>query len=215
MPLAALALLLAAQGPLPAAPSLADSPPSPRAAESLPSLRADSATLFHFARLSASAPPADTAVEPDTVERRPIAVEYSGFYATRQTIHKYASYAMLPLFVAQYFAGRELLTKGPDAAQWAKSTHRPIATGVTVLFGVNTVTGVWNLIEARKDPAGRTRRTVHALMMLAADAGFVATGLVAEDARESGGRRDLHQALALSSMGVATASWVMMLVWRD
>ncbi len=36
-----------------------------------------------------------------------------------------------------------------------------LAASIAVLFGVNTVTGVWNLRDARKDPAGRTRRTVH------------------------------------------------------
>jgi len=42
-------------------------------------------------------------------------------------------------------------------------------------LGLNSVTGVWNLWESRHQPAGRTRRTLHGLLMLAADAGFGAT----------------------------------------
>jgi hypothetical protein len=101
-----------------------------------------------------------------------------------------------------------------------------VAASIGVLFGVNSVTGVWNLMESRKNPAGRTRRTVHGILMLAADAGFVATGLLApgegggEDGQSgrtqaSSGSRSTHRAVALSSMGVALASYLMMLFWRD
>jgi len=41
------------------------------------------------------------------------------------------------------------------------------------------MTGVWNLGEAMKDPNHKTKRMAHGLMMLGADAGFVATGLMA------------------------------------
>jgi hypothetical protein len=47
--------------------------------------------------------------------------------------------------------------------------------------------------------------------MLLADAGFTATGLLAEGAEESGDDRRLHRTVALTSIGVATASYVMML----
>ena len=138
-------------------------------------------------------------------------MEYSDGYFTRLTIHKYASYAMLPLFAAQYLAGRELMEKGDQAPEWARQSHGPLAAGVAGLFAVNTVTGGWNLWEGRRDPEGRTRRTVHGALMLLADAGFAATGMLAEDAEESSGRRDLHRTVALSSMAVSLLSYAVML----
>ena len=147
--------------------------------------------------------------------RRPVAIEYSDFYATRLAIHRYASYTMLPLFVAQYIAGEDLLKNGTNASSFARNWHRPLATSVAVLFGVNTVTGLWNLWDSRHDPAGRTRRTIHSLLMLTADAGFVATGITAQQARNSGSRRSLHQKLAIGSMAISVVGDLMMLIWKD
>jgi Na+/H+ antiporter NhaA len=145
----------------------------------------------------------------DTVQAP--AVEYSDWYGRRLTIHRWASYATLPLFAFQYAAGDQLYRKSVDAPEWAKRWHGPAATGIAVLFGVNTVTGVWNLWEARKDPEGRKWRTAHAVLMLAADAGFTATGMVAERAERSESARRQHRTIALSSMAVATVSYLMML----
>jgi hypothetical protein len=47
--------------------------------------------------------------------------------------------------------------------------------------------------------------------MLASDAGFAATGMLAESAERSAERRRLHRNVALSSMAVATASYLMMI----
>jgi hypothetical protein len=138
-------------------------------------------------------------------------IEYSDWYERRLTIHKWASYTTLPLFAFQYFAGRELYEKSSDAPSWAKTGHGIAATGVAALFTVNTVTGVWNMWDARKDPEGRKWRTAHAVLMLAADAGFTATGLLAEKAESSPDDRRLHRTVALSSVAVATASYLMML----
>lgn len=142
---------------------------------------------------------------------RVASVEYSDWYERRRTIHKWASYAMLPLFAFEYVAGRKLRDESTDAPGWAKSGHGVAATGVAALFVVNTVTGGWNLWEARKDPAGRKWRTAHAVLMLAADAGFTATGLLAEKAEGSPENRRRHRNIAISSMAVATASYLMML----
>lgn len=138
-------------------------------------------------------------------------VEYSDAYFTRLTIHKYASYAMIPMFVAQYVAGEQLLDKGDDAPGWARDIHGPLAAGVAGLFAVNTVTGGWNLWEGRHDPEGRTRRLLHGGLMLLADAGFAATGVLAEDAEENSDRRSLHKTVAISSMGVSLLSYAIML----
>lgn len=143
--------------------------------------------------------------------RRPPPVEYSDWYERRLTIHKWASYATLPLFAFQYVAGKQLYDKSIDAPSWAKNGHGIAATGIAALFTVNTVTGVWNLWDARTDPEGRKTRMVHGLLMLAADAGFTATGILAEKAERSADNRRLHRNIAISSVAVATVSYLMML----
>ena len=59
-----------------------------------------------------------------------------------------------------------------------------VATAVAGLFGVNTITGSLNWWETRAQPGGRTWRTAHAALMLLADAGFTATGLLADEAED-------------------------------
>ena len=157
-------------------------------------------------------PPAPTAPTP-----RPKAFEYSDGYRTRLKIHKYASYATLPLFVAQYSVGQKLYDgTGSDST---RSVHGALAATTAALFAVNTVTGVWNLSEGRKDPNHRTKRTIHGVLMLVADAGFVATGLMApenehegEGGGGSGTSASTHRSVAIASMGVATVAYLMMLI---
>jgi len=139
------------------------------------------------------------------------AFEYSAAYYTRLDIHRWGSYAMLPLFAFQYLAGRELFDEGPTAPEWAEEGHGLAAGAVAGLFALNTVTGVWNLWEGRKDPQDRGRKVFHAVMMLAADAGFTATGLLADDAEESLARRKTHRTVALASIGMATIGYASML----
>ncbi|HEV2736509.1 MAG TPA: hypothetical protein VGV85_16805 [Longimicrobiaceae bacterium] len=79
------------------------------------------------------------------------------------------------------------------------------------LFTLNTVTGVWNLWEGRREPEGRGRRTAHALLMLAADAGFTATGVLGDRAANGGGSRTVHRNVALGSMATAVAGYLVML----
>jgi len=150
--------------------------------------------------------------------QRPRAIEHSDFYYTRLEIHKIASLATAPLFVTEYFLGQKLIGD-PTASSSTRSAHQLVALGIGGLFAVNTVTGVWNLWDSRKDPAGRARRYLHAALMIAADAGFVATAAAAP-----GGRRfrttgstaaTTHRALAIGSMSTALASYVMMLLWKN
>lgn len=149
---------------------------------------------------------------PDTGRARP--VELSDGYYRRNAIHHAASYAMVPLFAAQYVSGRRIHADLSDAPRWARRTHRVAATGVAALFTVNTVTGVWNLWEGRRVKEGRGRRLVHSALMLAADAGFAYTGLLAERAEEdfTGRNRRLHRTVALTSVGVSAAGYLVMLV---
>lgn len=154
-----------------------------------------------------------TAAQADTTRRRPVAIEYSDWYGRRLRIHQLASWTMLPIFVAQYAAGQQLLDKGRDGApQWARDWHPALAGATGVLFGVNTVTGAWNWWDARQDPTARRWRTAHAVLMLVADAGFAITPAFAEDEGErDGSRLQTHKSIALTSMGIAAASWLMML----
>ncbi len=217
---AVLALALAQQGP---------ASPIPRFPEATP--------VAALAALSSAAPvPADTpvvtagatapvaadsghaafrgAAAPTDTPRarpRPRAVEYSDWYGRRLAIHRVASYALLPLLGLQYYTGTQLMAKGANAPDWVIRTHAPLATTAAAVFGLNTVTGVWNLWDARKDPNGRFSRTAHALLMLASDAGFLAAGSMGHKAVQDGATRSLHKTIALSSMGVALVGYAIML----
>lgn len=152
-------------------------------------------------------------VSSDTgTKRRPL-VEYSDWYGRRLAIHRVLSWSMLPLFAASYYTGDRLARDGRAASpNWVRRTH-PLAAGAAAgVFGVNTLTGVWNLWEARKDPEGRTRRILHSTLFLLADAGFAYAGSLGEDASENGAIRSRHRTIALSSMGVSTAGWLVMLL---
>jgi len=181
-------------------PSLAEHPSPFPSAE--PSLMA-----------SASASPArdpQAALTP-----RPMAFEYSDAYRTRLKIHKYASFATAPLFIAQFAVGQKLYDG--NASDGTRSAHSALAVSTAALFGVNTVTGVWNLYEGRKDPNKSRKRKLHGILMLAADAGFVATGMLAPDdddegEGEGGGNRSTHRTVALASMGIATVAYLIMLI---
>lgn len=150
---------------------------------------------------------------PSATEQRPQAFTYSDGYNIRRKIHMAASWATIPLFVGQYVAGQKLYDG--EGGESAKSWHGALAGGVAALFAVNTATGVWNLWEARGDPNGRSRRLIHGLLMLGADAGFVATGLMApDDDEEGGGDRSAHRTVAITSMGIAAGSYLYMLFTR-
>ena len=190
-------------------------------------VRADSSIVSYVPRMSASAVAWQSS--PLTVVRRATpdsepaqrrrAVEHSDWYYRRLTIHKATSFATVPLYVTEYILGDKLFDG--DAGSSTKSAHQAVATGIGVLFGVNTVTGVWNLWETRHEPAGKARRITHAVLMLASEGGFVATAALAPEG-ESGefgedddGNRDTHRNVALGSMGVSLVSYLMMYLWKD
>jgi len=145
----------------------------------------------------------------------PQLVDYSDAYYTRLKIHKWASYLTLPLFLGEWYTGNKLLKESPPPS-WVRPTHRAFAGGVGALFVVNTITGGMNLWEGRHDPDGRTRRFIHAGLMMLADAGFVATGITGYHLRGQYAflghdRRALHQHVAMASMITALVSYAMML----
>jgi hypothetical protein len=147
---------------------------------------------------------------PQTSPPPTVAFEYSDGYRLRAKIHKISSFATLPLFGAEAIVGQSLYD---DPTSGKKDAHLAIAAGIGALFAVNTTTGVWNLIEARKDPSHRTRRLVHGLMMLGADAGFLATAALGPESEhgESEGSRSTHRAVAFTSISLATAGYLIML----
>ena len=162
------------------------------------------------------------AIVDDTTRPRARAIVYSDWYTRRLTIHQWASWTLLPLSVAEYAVGQKLYTEAPGADRSLRDTHKLIAAGIEGLFAVNTVTGAWNLWDARHDPNGRTRRLVHGISMLVADAGFLAASATGPGNRclrfgtcdPNDVRARTHKELAVASFGLSTASWLMMLVWK-
>jgi hypothetical protein len=158
------------------------------------------------------------AIPQEAPARRAVPVEYSDFYKTRAKIHKYTSIATLPLFVANYFVGQDLYNHPGDESK--KGLHGGLVAGTAVVFGVNTVTGVWNLWEGRKDPTHRAKRMTHGILMIIADVGFLATAALAPDYENEGEHGGVptsmsgastHRTVALTSMGIATVSYLIML----
>jgi hypothetical protein len=158
-----------------------------------------------------------TLFEQDTAQQpvHPTAIEHSDAYRTRAKIHKYASFATLPLFAAELALGQSLDGTNDGSK---KGAHAAVGAGIVGLFAVNTVTGAWNMFgEGRRDTEGRTLRLVHALLMMAADVGFVATTLSAPSTGQKGAPtfesdRRTHRNLAIASVSVGTAGYLIMLL---
>jgi hypothetical protein len=161
--------------------------------------------------------PGTQAPSAQTTAGRPKAVSYSNGYILRSKIHKYASFATLPLFAAEAVVGQKLYDENESDSS-LRSVHSGLAYGIVGLFGANAVTGVWNLWEGRKDPHGHGKRLFHGILMLGASAGFVATAALApheeEGERSSSNDRSLHRNVAIVSMGVATVGYIYMLLAR-
>jgi hypothetical protein len=145
---------------------------------------------------------------------RPVAVEYSDAYRIRAKIHRVSSFATLPLFGTEAILGQSLYA---NPTQGRKDAHLAVAGAMGALFAVNTVTGVWNLVEARKDPVRRKRRLLHGLLLLGADAGFLATAALGPESEhgEAEGSRGAHRAVAFTSIGLATAGYLVMILGGD
>ena len=204
MHIAALALLVALTGP---------SDTVRVVPESASTIRPVDVTVTLPERLAL---PVSLQIGSDTIPRRRRSIEVSEWYERRLRIHRYGAYATIPLFAFQAAAGNELYHKGSAADGWARNGHRVGATALATVFGVNTVTGLWNLWDSRAVEQGRARRTIHTLLMLASDAGFAYAGIkLSEDAEQSADARRRHRNTAYASMGVAVTGAGMMLLWRD
>jgi hypothetical protein len=144
---------------------------------------------------------------------RPLAIEYSRGYEIRAKIHKYASFATLPLFATELALGQSIYND-PDA-KTRRNAHITVGTAISGLFAVNTVTGVWNMWSSRNDPNHRKRRLLHGILMLGADAGFAATFAAGPSGHDGSGfdaDKRTHRTLAFTSIGLATGSYLIMLI---
>ncbi len=146
------------------------------------------------------------------------AVEHSDAYQLRAKIHKYASFATIPLFATELLLGQSLYNT-PSNTQSLRGIHAVVGAGIVGLFGVNTVTGAWNLFgEGWSDKQGRTLRLVHGLLMMAADVGFLATTASGPNSNSRRGAltfetdKVTHRNIAIASMSVGTASYLLMLL---
>lgn len=180
--------------------------------------------LWHVDWLSATAEPATVTttrgliLEASVLQQttaQPVhaaAVEHSDGYLMRAKIHRYASYATLPLMATELALGAAIYD---GDSGWKKGMHAAVGTGIVALFGANTVTGVWNLFGESWNDAGRGRRLVHGLLMLAADAGFAATAM-STPSEHSGlsftADRATHRNLAITSIGLGTTGYLLMLL---
>ena len=156
-------------------------------------------------------------VQPQDVQPlHPAAIQHSDAYQTRAKIHKYASFATLPLFAAEVALGQSLYN-GTANTGGKRTAHSVVGGGIIGLVGVNTVTGAWNLFgEGRRDKEGRTLRLVHGLLMMASDAGFLATWASGPKSTGRGATtfdtdRVRHRNMAIASVSVGTAGYLLML----
>ena len=152
----------------------------------------------------------------DTLPRRRRAIEVGDWYERRLRIHRYGAYAVLPLFALTAVSGNALYDDPRNGPEWAKNGMRYGATALAGVFTSNTVTGLWNLWDSRTVPKGRTRRTLHAVLMLASDAGFTYAGAkLANEAENSVDKRREHRTWAYGSMATTLAAITVIKYWPE
>jgi hypothetical protein len=144
------------------------------------------------------------------------AIEHSAAYETRAKIHRYASLATLPLFGTELMLGQSLYNGNGGGSK--RGAHAAVGATIAGLFAVNTVTGAWNMFgEGRSDPNNKKLRLLHGLLMMAADAGFMATAASAPDGEGERGSGDAssgratHRSIAIASISMGTVGYLAML----
>ena len=152
----------------------------------------------------------------DLQDARPVAIEYSEAHETRAKIHKYSAWATLPLMATEFALGESLYNDPNVLTSSQKGVHGAVGAALIGFFGVQSVTGVWNLVESKQAP-GHTKRLVHGLLMLAAEGGFVASALTAPSTSRSAlpnydASKATHRDIAIVSIGVGTAGYLLMLL---
>jgi len=153
---------------------------------------------------------------PAPTQTAPTRTPYTHAYEVRQEIHKYASYATLPLFATEFALG-ESLGSEPGSSSSARGLHAAVGTGLVGLFFVNTVTGGWNLWQSRHEKDHRTPRMIHSFLMIGANAGFVATAASAPSKHNPATfdhDRTRHRNIAIASIGIGNAGYLLALFGR-
>jgi len=166
--------------------------------------------------LNNTSSPLPTAQQAPAPQAPPPSTPYTHAYEVRQDIHKYASYATLPLFAAEFALG-ESLSSEPGNSGSRRGLHAGVGTGLVGLFFVNTVTGGWNLWQSRHEKDHRAPRMIHGFLMIAANAGFVATAASApsEHNRSTFDHdRTVHRNIAIASIGIGTAGYLLAVFGR-
>jgi len=159
----------------------------------------------------------DPAAKAGQTPAPPKAFEYSDAYRTRAKIHKLSSWAMLPLFGIEAYLGQKMFNDVTQATDTNRRLHKAIGFGIGGLFVVNTATGIPNLVESRSDPDKRDLPLIHGVLMLVADAGFLATALTRPNSRTPAGldiytpKKNQHLTIAYASISVASFSYLLML----
>jgi hypothetical protein len=150
------------------------------------------------------------AQSPNNQPTHAAAIEHSDAYLVRAKIHKYASFATIPVFAAELALGQSVYNASDDGGNY-KGLHATVGVGIISLFAVNGVTGMWNLLgEDRRLKKGRALQSTHSLLMLAANGGFIATWATAPDGDDRGAR-STHRTIAIASIGVGTVGYLLML----
>ena len=178
---------------------------------------AASAQVSDITAAEAAIPLLAEVVTPHSIAEQPVptttapapglAFEYSDGYRTRARIHRVASFATLPLFVTEAFIGQSLYDEPTDSK---RDAHLVVAGGIGALFAVNTFTGAWNLLEARKDPHFGKRKWAHALLMFGGDIGMVTTAALGPGEGNTDGKA-AHRAAAITTAAMATTGYLIML----
>jgi hypothetical protein len=164
-------------------------------------------------------PAAAAALAADPQDVRPVAIEYSDAHETRAKIHRYLSWAVLPLMATEFALGQQLYNDPNSINSSSRGVHGAVGAGLIGLFAAQSVTGVWNLVEENSAP-GRKKRLVHGFMMLAAEGGFIAAAAMApghsrNDLINFDANKSTHRNVAVVSIGVGTAGYLLMLLTKN
>jgi hypothetical protein len=154
--------------------------------------------------------------DPNAQDARPVAIEYSDAHETRAKIHKYASWATLPLLGTELVLGQKLYNDPSSLTSNLRGVHAAVGAGLIGFFGVQSVTGLWNLVESNQAP-GHTKRLVHGILMLAAEGGMVAAAASApghsrNDLVNFDAHASTHRNIAFVSIGLGTTGYLLMLL---
>jgi hypothetical protein len=147
---------------------------------------------------------------------RPVAIEYSDAHYTRAKIHKYASWVTLPLMAAETVLGEKLYNDPNSINSSSRGVHGAVGAGLIGFFGLQAVTGTWNLLDASGAP-GHKKRLIHGILMFAAEGGFVASAVTAPGHSRNAlinfdANKATHRDIAYVSMGVGAAGYLLMLL---